>query len=236
MMPRPRRRLRLLLGLGAAWSFAAAADQPPPFSAAGLKGWTPESMMERKSTHYDVVEDGGVKVLAAQCDDSASMEGWSGPVDLEQTPVLSWRWKVDRIYPGLDERVKDGSDFPARVYVVTGKRWLPWTLKSLIYVWSNGNYQAASWPSPYATGALGQAIIVPVRAGAAGVGEWQEQSRDVQADFKQFYNTDLKQIGAVAVMTDCDDSHGKASAWYGDLHFVAPPRPPPEMKAVPDSQ
>ncbi len=172
-------------------AFAAAADQPPLFSATGLDGWTAESMMERKGTHYELTEDGGVKVLAAQCDDSASMEGWSGPVDLDKTPLLSWRWKVDRIYPGLDERVKDGSDFPARVYVVAGKRWLPWTLKSLIYVWSNGAYQAPSWPSPYATGVAGHrpsscraAQPAPMSRGRmAG-----RLSRDVRADFKQFYN------------------------------------------------
>jgi hypothetical protein len=212
----------------------AAADGPPLFSAGGMDGWTPESIVGQKDTHYAVTEDGGVKVLEAQCRDSASMVGWAGPVDLHQTPMLAWRWKVGQIYPGLDERVKGGSDFPARVYVVAGKRWLPWTLRTVEYAWSNGEHKELSWPSPY-SGAMGQAVIVPVRSGAEGLGQWQEQQRDVQADFKQFFNLDLDKIGAVAVMSDCDDAHGSGQAWYGDLRFQ--PRPPPgkpEFTALPE--
>lgn len=200
----------------------AAAAGPPLFSAAGLQGWEPESMLNRKRTQYDVVEDGGVQVVAARCDDSASMIGWAGTVDLQREPILDWRWKVEQLYPGLDERVKGGSDFPARLYVVTGKRWLPWSLKTLIYVWSNGEIKAASWTSPY-SGAMGDAVIVPVRSGAEGVGQWREERRDVRADFKQFYGLDVDKIGAVALMTDCDDAHRRGRAWYGDVHFL--PRP-----------
>lgn len=201
---------------------AAAADEPPRFSASGLDGWMPEKILTTRPTAYSVVEDAGVKVVEAQCDNSASFEGWAGQIDLKQTPLLSWRWKIEHPFAGLDERVKGGSDFPARVYVVVGKRWLPWTLHTLEYAWSNGEFKAVSWPSPY-SGTMGQAVIVPVRAGAEGVGEWREEQRDVQADFHQFFGLDIDKIGAVAVMSDCDDAHGKVRAWFGDLHFDARP-------------
>lgn len=203
---------------------AAAADGPPAFSQHGLDGWEQQSFRDpitlqlHKLTRYSLADDGGVKVVAAQCDDAGSGEAWRGTVDLRRTPVLHWRWKVDRIYPGLDERVRGGSDFPARVYAVTGSRWLPWTIKGLIYVWANGSQQAASWPSPY-SGAAGEGMIVPVRSGADGVGQWQEQSRDVRADFKRFFGVDADKLGGVAIVTDCDDAHGQANAWYGDLRF-----------------
>jgi hypothetical protein len=214
----------LALCLGQCLGTAAAADEPPRFSVTGLDGWTGKNMMERKSTQYSLVRDEGSTVLAAQCQDSASMEGWAGEVDLRQTPLLSWRWKIAQLYEGLDERVKGGSDFPARVYVVAGKRWMPWTLHTLEYAWSNGQYQAASWPSPY-SGPMGQAVIVPVRSGAEGVGQWRQEQRDVQADFQQFFGLSIDKIGAVAVMSDCDDSHSQGRAWFGDLQFS--PRPAP---------
>jgi len=199
-------------------STAAAAGEPPRFSASGLDGWSAQSIMALKPTAYSLVDDAGTRVLAAQCADSASFEGWAGPVDLRLTPLLGWRWKIGQLFPGLDERVKGGSDFPARIYVVAGKRWMPWTMHTLEYAWSNGEYKATSWPSPY-SGVMGAAVIVPVRAGADGVGQWQQESRDVQADFRQFFGLEIDQIGAVAVMSDCDDSHGKGSAWFGDLQF-----------------
>jgi hypothetical protein len=191
----------------------------PPFSAGGFKDWTPEKVMGHKETAYAAAEDGGTQVVSAQCADSASMLGWAGGVELSSTPLLAWRWKVQQIYPGLDERVRTGSDFPARIYVVVGKRWMPWAMKTLEYAWSNGEHPAASWTSPY-SGVMGQAVIVPVRSGAAGVGEWQDERRDVQADFKQFFGLDIDKVGAIALMTDCDDAHGKGQAWYGDLRFL----------------
>ena len=197
---------------------AAVADQPPRFSVGGLDGWKHEAIVTVKPTVYAVADDGGTKVVAAQCQESASFEGWAGAVDLKETPLLTWRWKIGQIYAGLDERVKGGSDFPARVYVIAGKRWMPWTIHTLEYAWSNGEYKAASWMSPY-SGAMGQSMIVPVRTGADGVGEWQQETRDVQADFKQFFGLDIDKIGGVALMSDCDDSHGTGRAWFGDLQF-----------------
>lgn len=221
-------RVCVLLCLGLCATAAAAADEPPLFSATGMKGWTRESILDRKETQYNVVDDGGTQVLQASCNDSASMVGWAGPVDLQKTPILRWRWKVESIYPGLDERAKASSDFPARIYVVVGKRWMPWTLKTVEYAWSNGEHPAPSFRSPY-SGPLGEAIIVPVRSGGDGVGQWQQEQRDVHADFKQFFGIDIDKIGAVALMTDCDDAHGKGQAWYGDLQF----QPQPAAQAAP---
>jgi hypothetical protein len=212
------RILWLALGL-CGTSLAADSAQPPLFSAGGMSGWTPESIMHIKETSYAVAEDGGVKVIEARCDSSASMVGWAGPVDLKQTPVLSWRWKIEHIYPGLNEKVREGSDFPARIYVVAGKRWMPWTLHTLEYAWANGESKEASWLSPY-SGLMGAGMIVPVRSGADGQGQWQEQQRDVQADFKKFFNLDIDSIGAVAIMSDCDDSKSTGHAWFGDMHFL----------------
>lgn len=194
---------------------AALSGGPPPFSLVGLQGWKAQD--GKRDTRYDLVEDGGTRVLQAVCDDSASGESWQGTVDLRATPILRWRWKIAGIYPDIDERVKGGSDFPARVYLLAGHRWLPWTIKALAYVWSNGAHPdpQSAFPSPY----FEQEMIVPVRIGAQGVGQWQEESRDVRADFARYFKAEVDKIGAVVVMTDCDDAHGRGEAWYGDLRF-----------------
>ena len=198
-------------------SSAGAAEQPPLFSLTGLKGWDVKTFMSRPRTNYTLMLDGGIQVVHAQCDDSASGLIWEGTVDLTKTPILDWRWKIAGLYPGIDERTKAGDDFPARIYVVAGSSWLPWTLKSLSYVWSNGSGHGQSyWRSPYTS----QARMDAVRVGPDGVGQWQQESRNVRADFKRVFGADVDSIGAVAVMTDCDDSHNHMQAWYGDLHFA----------------
>ena len=193
------------------------AAEPPLFSLTGLSGWDEHGFLSRADTRYRLVVDDGRKVVAASCKDSAGGLYWRGDVDLTQTPVLHWSWKVDRVYAGLDEATKHGDDFPARVYVAIGSRWLPWTLRTLSYVWSNARPPAEHWPSPYSD----QAQLFAVRAGDQGVGQWQQQSRNVRADFQTAFGTDVKHIGAVAVMSDCDDSDTQARAWFGDLHFAA---------------
>jgi len=202
-------------------SAAAAAPQPPAFSVTGLQGWSVETFTDHPQTQYQIVNDGDAQVLHASCDNSASGMIWKGTVNLLKTPFLHWRWKIADLYPGIDELTKAGDDFPARVYVVTGTRWLPWTLKSLSYVWSNGSGHSAHgqlyWASPYTD----QAFMYSVRAGPAGVGQWQGETRNVRADFKQVFGADVDSLGAVAVMTDCDDSHSRDQAWYGDLYFAS---------------
>lgn len=202
-----------------------AAVQPPAFSRSGLQGWGVQTFESSPPTQYRLVQDGGQQVVQAQCDDSASGLIWKGDVNLAVTPILHWRWKIAHQYDGIDERRKAGDDFPARVYVVTGSQWLPWTLKSLSYVWSNGSgagSQVAAggapfWPSPY----TGQARMVALRQGDADVGHWQVEQRDVRTDFKTVFDADVDHAGAVAIMTDCDNSHRRGEAWYGDLYFSA---------------
>lgn len=207
----------LLIWTGSAVA-TAASPVPPAFSVTGLAGWIIKPFRQRPETRYDLTRVDGGQVVHAVCSDSAAGLIWKGDVDLDQTPVLHWRWKVGQVYPGLDERTKAGDDFPARVYVVTGSRWLPWTLRSLSYVWSSSAAKASAWwKSPY----TGQARMVPVESGAAHVGQWRSETRNVRADFKRVFGDDVSQIGAVAVMTDCDDSHNRGQAWYGDLRFVA---------------
>jgi Protein of unknown function (DUF3047). len=160
-------------------------------------------------------------VLHGVCRNSASGLIWKGDIDLARTPVMHWRWKISRIYKGIDELKKSGDDYPARIYVVIGTPWLPWTYRSLSYVWSNGSGHGPKgqnfWPSPYTD----QAQMVAVRSGDQGVGQWQEESANVRADFKRVFGKDIDSIGAVAVMSDCDDSHNHAQAWFGDIHFAA---------------
>jgi len=129
--------------------------------------------------------------------------------------VLRWRWKVAQVYSGLRERDKTDDDFPARVYVVLDGGWAPWRTRSLIYVWASAIAPGADWPSAYTP----QAHVVALRSGAAGAGRWEEERRDVRADFKRYFGLDLAAVDGVAVMTDCDDAGGAAGAWYGDLRF-----------------
>ncbi|OYV51614.1 MAG: hypothetical protein B7Z78_08185 [Rhodospirillales bacterium 20-60-12] len=223
--------VRLLAGLIiAAWAVlpsgaacAAGPDQPPAFSAGSLAGWTAKTFSGKAKTSYQLVQQEGSTVLHATCADSASGLVWQNPIDLRKTPIMSWRWKIGGVFAGLDPHAKSGDDYPVRVYVVTGDMLFPWTVRSLVYVWANGPVNAALhgphgtpfYPDPYTS----QAEIVALRQGPAGAGSWMPEQRNVRADLARAFGGHPKIINAVAVMSDCDDSHSSGQAWYGDITF-----------------
>lgn len=191
----------------------AAGAAPGLFSATGLQGWLPQAFDGKAATQYRIA--GGV--LEARCRASASGLLWKEPIDLAATPVLRWRWRVDRVYAGLDERTRAGDDFPARVYVVRDGGWAPWRTRSLVYVWASEAPQGSDWPSAYAR----QAHVLALRSGSAEAGQWREERRNVREDFRRYFGLDVARVDGVALMSDCDDAGRAGVAAYGDLVLEA---------------
>ena len=63
--------------------------------------------------------------------------------------------------------------------------------------------------------------MMALRSGTAEAGRWVEEKRDVRADFRRLFGEDIDTLDAVALMTDSDSSGQTASAWYGDIRFMA---------------
>ncbi|MGH8505306.1 MAG: DUF3047 domain-containing protein [Stenotrophobium sp.] len=207
----------LVFGVLIAGAFSVQA-QPGTFSTQGLAGWQPQTFKGRTETAYELVQDDGVQVLQARCDRSASGLIWKEPVDLKRTPVLSWRWRVDRVYADAEQQEKRGDDFPARVYVVRDGGWAIWRTVSLVYVWANGREKTGDWADPYTR----QAHIIALGTGDKALGHWHSERRDVRADFKTYFGMDVDKVDAVAVMSDCDDTGNHSVSEYGDLGFDVP--------------
>lgn len=182
---------------------------PAAALAAEVPGWEAQVFRNKPPTAYAVARG----VIEARCDRSASGLVRREKVDLGKTPFLRWRWKVESLYSNLDERTRQGDDYPARVYVVIDGGLLPWRTRTLVYVWSSTSAQGSDWPSAYTA----QAHVVALRSGNPGA--WQEERRDVRADFRRYFGLDVAAIDGVALMTDCDDAGGSTRAWYADLRF-----------------
>lgn len=139
-------------------------------------------------------------------------------VDLGQTPILEWRWRVDAIYSDLDETRKRGDDYPARIYVVA-QRWPQWRSRIVSYVWSSAQPAGSDWPNAYAS----QFRMVAVRSGSDELGQWHTERRDVRADFLALHGIEIGTVDALAIMTDCDNAGQTATAWYGPIRWLNAP-------------
>lgn len=183
------------------------------FSAGDLADWQVRAF--EGETRYRIVELDGSRVLEADSVASASSLYLEREIDLAATPVLEWRWRIDRT-PGVDdERVKQGDDFAARVYVVApGEGWFSLPI-SICYVWAGKARVGDAWPNPFTA----KVTMFALDSGDRLAGVWRTHRRDVRADFKRLFGRAVDRLEGVAVMTDSDNSGRRARAWYGDIVF-----------------
>lgn len=145
---------------------------------------------------------------------NASASGLTKEVRLpvNNNSVLRWAWTAEKeLIQGKSapEKSKAGDDFLALVYVIHEGR-LPWQTKAINYVWSRENAVADHWPNPF----LSNAHMLVVQSGKDGLGEWRYFERNIKNDFKKYFNLDIDKIDGIALMTDTDNTKGKATACY----------------------
>lgn len=183
------------------------------FAAEGLSGWAEKSFSGQ--TQYTIVERSVGKVLAAKSQNSASALYKKVRIDLDKTPYFNWSWLVVEHLGDINERAKDGDDYPARVYVVINGGILFWKARAINYVWSNNQAEGSIWPNAYSDNTR----MIAIESGKAHLGQWRSEKRNVRADLRQQFGEDLRYIDGIAVMTDTDNSHGKALSYYRNLFF-----------------
>lgn len=183
------------------------------FSQGDLTGWQPKVFSGK--THYELRSIDHRRALYAKSHGTASGLYFKTHVDLHKTPYLNWSWQVENILPGHDERSKGGDDYPARLYVVFSGGLLFWRTLAINYVWSSNQPTGSQWPNAYTANAR----MIAVHAGKADLGRWVREKRNVLADYRRLFGADPGPVDAVALMTDTDNTHLKASAWYGDIWF-----------------
>lgn len=172
-------------------------------------------------TGYGVVKEDGGKALKATAEGSASGLIYPLPenFDLKKTPILAWRWKVEEVFADGDARLKEKDDYPARLYVVF-PGWLPLFSHSINYIWANKLPKGEHLPSTYHS----KSIMVAVQSGNERAGEWITESRNVYEDYRQLFGEAPPKAGAVAIMTDADQTGGSATAHYDEIRFESAPQ------------
>lgn len=199
-------------------------------------GWEPLTFsgIERQTEYRVLRENGGPLVIRADSRAAASALVRTIRIDPSVYPIVSWRWKVEGVIPGSDPRRKSGDDYPARLYLTFdvppdrlgfGERLgyeaarllygSPPPLAALNYIWARDETPGEIIPNAYTH----RARMIVVRSGPALAGQWLEETRDVREDYRRAFGEEPPPITGVAIMTDTDDTGGRATAWYGDIVF-----------------
>jgi hypothetical protein len=188
------------------------------FESDGLAGWVRKSF--RGETEYSLVRDGESTVLKAHSRATASGIYRKVTIDPLQYRYLRWKWKVVEPLGNGMEKTKAGDDYSARMYVVFPGFFF-WQTKAINYVWAGRLPKEESFPNPFTRNAM----MVVVESGADKAGSWVNEQRDILADYRHLFGGEPRKLGAIAIMTDSDNTGGSATAWYSDITLSSTPAP-----------
>jgi hypothetical protein len=169
---------------------------------------------------FEVVEVEGQRVLHLKSEGDSSTIGRDikGKVDLKETPILEWRWKVTKLPRGADARKGETDDEAGQIYVTWPR--FPEAVRSRIigYIWDT----TAPVGSIFKSEKTSTVSYVVVESGPVKLGRWITEQRNVVEDFKKIYGAEPESPGAVSISIDSDDTRSTAEAFVGFLLFRRP--------------
>ncbi len=206
-----------------------SADVPAPWKIVQLD-------KKVAPTRYRIASWDGVLGIEAIADQSMALLARPVEVDLDRTPVLCWRWRVDAPLANADMATKAGDDYAARVYVsfVLPPSEIGWVLRSKLalarsiygdavpdaainYVWDNRYPVGTRRPNAYTD----RTRMIVAESGVEHAGGWVEARHDVLKDVINEFDSAQARMIQLSVASDTDNTGESAHAGFADFHFVA---------------
>jgi hypothetical protein len=203
-----------ILGLFMGNISSAETLQVSDFSTSSLEGW--EKKEFKDSTSYQLFQIKDKQVLLAESRNQASALIKKVHIDIEKFPFLNWTWRIENRLGLADETTKSGDDYAARIYVIIDGGIFVWRTKAVNYVWANRAAKGDIWKNAFAGK---NAQMMALRNRQDNVSTWYTEKRNVYEDLKRLFGRQFHFIDAIAIMTDTDNGHGQAKAYYGDIYF-----------------
>ena len=205
-----------------------AGDPPSPWRVIQLSA-------QVAPTQYKTRLWDGVAAVEARADSSMALLARPLEVDLQATPVLCWRWRVDGVVKSANLATKAGDDYAARVYVafklppdqlgfgLRAKLALARSLygdhvpdAAINYIWDNQHPVGTRRPNAYTD----RTQMIVQRSGEQQAGAWVTERVNVLDDVRQAFGARQVKAHLLAVASDTDNTGEQAHAGFADLHFV----------------
>jgi hypothetical protein len=157
-------------------------------------------------------------------------------INLPETPILCWRWRVDHVLKTADMTKRSGDDYAARIYLAFalpreslsfGDRAALALVRSIFghqvpdaainYVWDNRQPVGKRLPNAYTD----RAQMIVQRSGNADAANWVSERVNVRDDVVAAFGTDKAKIVLLAMAADSDNTRETVKSGFSDIHFVA---------------
>ncbi|NVJ91359.1 MAG: DUF3047 domain-containing protein [Methylocystaceae bacterium] len=227
-------RTGLFLGLLLLVSLTALAQEKPQDYLLEKDGWRILKFDDKNANRFAAQSDGTIFVSS---DDSVSVLYKDVQVDLAQTPILSWSWKVDKSVPPTDLSTKGKDDRSLALYVsfpfdyeragfwerfirdiIVAFKGKDTPGRVISYVWGGNAEKGNILESPYLKSA--GALIVLQKAQK---GDWVRESVNVAKDYERIFGQPANQPYQIAISADSDDTKVSSIGWVKDIKFGSGP-------------
>ena len=211
-----------ILGLSLFAAGLAGSTQTPlseDFEHGVPQSWTTEGLGPQpdKGRVEDDQEKGGNHFLRISTDGSFYSFGIDTPFNPAQYPILTWRWRVERLPEKADISTREGDDAAARLFVVFRDPANPTIKRKLEYVWDTAHPAGAIIPDPYAPDTE-KAIVL--ESGSAKVGQWVHEEVNLVRDYERAFGGKPGQVKTVAFASNSEETHSATMADLDDLQIA----------------
>jgi len=196
------------------------------------KGWKTVTYFNTSPTSYQVVKDRDKYVLKAEGIGTSSSLFKEVEADLNDYPIISWRWKISNVIRQAIETREDRNDSSARVIVVF--RYEPeeislwYGLEYLFqkitrrnepvgprieYIWGNKIQKGLMVDNP----SVNHSKVIVVESGEEKANRWIREKRNLLDDYRAAFGIDPKGILGLGIQTDTDQSNEGVTVFYGEI-------------------
>jgi hypothetical protein len=217
----------------------APAAQPAEAAvgrALQAQGWREIANPNKAENAYRASPQGAIEVVS---ENSVSTLYRPVDVNLQERPLLTWRWRVEEPAPATDLSVEGQDDCSLAVYVgfpydADDASFLDRLKRPLVESWAGENapgrvlryvfcgrhQQGEVVESPY----LGSAgFMRVVRPAGSPTGTWFSEQVDIAADYRLAFGEEPPDPTQIAIQADTDNTASASRALVADLAFA--PRP-----------
>lgn len=187
-------------------------DFSPGFDAKGVPyGWK----LKEKSGQADlsVVTDDGLHVLRLRSVNTSFSIQKEINVEVNQYPILSWKWKATKLPEGGDFRKSETDDQTAQLFLAFS------STKAIVYIWDTTAPEGLMGDAY--TPLLMSIKVVVVRSGPAALGQWITETRNVYQDYQKLFGDEEKSLKVSGIRIQINSQHTKTSAesYFADVVF-----------------
>jgi len=184
-------------------------------NAEELKSW--EEKIFKGKVLYSVKVKKREGYLNASSNNAASGMLYWIKFSPKKQPYISWKWKITKFPEKKEGQGQvDGwierDDYAARFYVIF-PRFPFFRVQCLEYVWDKDLPVGTVITNPSFTNLK----ILVIETGERNSGKWIAVERNIYDDFKKVFGVNPPKVGAIAVMTDSDNTASTAEAQYDEI-------------------